>query len=53
MSIADAIYQFALPNHFLLFFGIVNLIFGMFALLPIPPLDGAVIWHELRNWNPA
>lgn len=50
---AIAIYRFALPNHFLLFFGIVNLGFGVFTLLPIPTLDGAVIWRELRNWTPA
>ena len=51
--IAITTYQIALPNHFLLFFGVVNLGIGIFTLLPIPTLDGAVIWHELRNWNPA
>ena len=44
-----AIYLFVVPSHFLLFFGIVNLGFGVFTLLPIPSLDGAVIWGELRD----
>ena len=48
---AIAINMFAVQNHFLLFLGIVNLGFGLFTLLPIPTLDGAVIWRELRNWN--
>jgi hypothetical protein len=49
---ALAIYMLAVPNHFLLFFGIVNLGFGVFTLLPIPSLDGAVIWRELRDNEP-
>lgn len=49
--LAIAVYTFALPNHFLLFFGIVNLLFFVFTLLPIPSLDGAVILRELRNWK--
>ncbi len=48
---AIAIDMFAVPNHFILFFGIVNLAFGVFTLLPIPTLDGAVIWRELRHWH--
>ena len=47
--IAVILYPTVTPNHFLLFFGIVNLGFGVFTLLPIPSLDKAVIWHEL--WN--
>ncbi|NJN83242.1 MAG: hypothetical protein HC802_13795 [Caldilineaceae bacterium] len=49
---AVAINTLAVQNQFVLFFGIVNLAFGLFTLLPIPSLDGAVIWHELRHWNP-
>jgi Zn-dependent protease len=48
---AIAIYMVAGQNHFLLFFGIVNLGFGGFTLLPIPSLDGAVILRELRDWK--
>ena len=50
---AIAINLYALPNHFVLFFGSANLAIGVFTLLPIPTLDGAVIWHELRHWNSA
>jgi Zn-dependent protease len=50
-SIAIVIYMVAVPNHFLLFFGIVNLVFGVLTLLPIPSLDGAVILRELRDWK--
>ncbi len=46
---AIALYLVVAPSHFLLFFGIVNLGFGVFTLMPIPSLDGAVIWHELLN----
>jgi Zn-dependent protease len=31
------------------FFGVVNLAFGAFTLLPVPSLDGAVIARELRE----
>lgn len=49
--IALAIYMLAVHNQFLLFFGAVNLLFGIMTLLPIPSLDGAAIWRELRNWH--
>jgi Zn-dependent protease len=29
----------------------VNLLFFVMTLFPIPTLDGAVILHELRNWK--
>jgi len=41
----------AVPNHFFLLFGTVNLVFAAFTLLPITSLDGAVIWRELRDWK--
>jgi len=49
--IVIAIYMFAMPSHFLLFFGSANLIFATFSSLPIPTVDGAVILHELRDWK--
>ena len=47
--VAIAIYLFTLDSYFLLFFGIVNLGFGVLISLPIPPLDGFVDLRELRN----
>jgi Zn-dependent protease len=49
--LAIAIYLIALDSYFLLFFGIVNLGFGGFTILPIPSLDGSVILRELRDWK--
>jgi len=49
--IALAIYAFALQSHFVLFFGIVNLIFVAITMSPLPSLDGAILWRELRQ-NP-
>ncbi len=49
--VAIAIYLFTLDSHFLLFFGIVNLGFGVLISLPIPSLDGSVNLRELRNWR--
>jgi Zn-dependent protease len=49
---AIGLYLIALQNHFVLFFGIVNLVLGVITLLPIPTLDGAVIWREVRHWTP-
>jgi Zn-dependent protease len=46
-----AVYGVVAKNHFLLFFGIVNLVFAIFTLCPIPSLDGDVILRELRNWK--
>jgi Zn-dependent protease len=45
--IAIVIYLFVAHNQFIIFFGWVNIIFGVFTLLPIPSLDGAVIFREL------
>lgn len=33
----------------LLFFAAVNLVWGLGALLPLPSVDGEVIWRELRR----
>ena len=49
--VAIAIYLFTLDSYFLLFFGIVNLGFGVLISLPIPSLDGSVNLRELRNWR--
>lgn len=49
--IAMGLYSFLVNSRFLLFFGIVNLVFGVFTLLPIPSLDGSVILAELRDWR--
>ena len=38
-------------NHYLQFFGAMNLLLAIVAILPIPTLDGAVIFRELRNWR--
>jgi hypothetical protein len=46
--IALALYS-SVNSHFLLFFGGVNLLFAVLTILPIPSVDGAVIFHELRN----
>lgn len=41
-----------LASHFILFFAFANL--AMVAIwLPIPTLDGEVIWRELRHWRRA
>ncbi len=37
--------------YLLLFTGALNVVFGVFTLMPIPTLDGAVIFKELRYWN--
>jgi Zn-dependent protease len=49
--VAIAIYLIAQEIYFLLFFGIVNLGFGVFTSLPIPSLDGSVILREVRDWK--
>ena len=36
-------------THFLLFFGIINLVFVGITILPLPSLDGAVILREMRK----
>ena len=37
-------------GHGLSFFGWVNVALGLIALLPIPGIDGSVIWRELGNY---
>lgn len=46
-----AVYVFVVKNHFLLLFGVVNLVFAVFTLLPIPSVDGDIILRELRDWK--
>lgn len=41
----------AVGSHFLGFFTIVNLVVGVWVLLPIPSLDGWVIWGELFGFR--
>jgi Zn-dependent protease len=48
-AIALATFAFALPNRFIRFFGIANLVLGGFSLLPLPSIDGGVIVRELRK----
>ena len=43
--IAGAVYAFAGGNHFFGLLAVVNLAFGAFTLMPIPSLDGSVIWR--------
>jgi len=50
--IAGGIYAFAGRNHFLGLFAAVNLAFGVFTLMPIPTLDGPVIWRT-RGTGPG
>lgn len=50
-GIALVIYTSSLENHFVLFFGIIGLLFAFTTILPLPSLDGAVILRELRNWK--
>jgi hypothetical protein len=49
--IALAMNALVLNTHFLVLFGVVNLVFAGFTLTPIPSVDGAVILRELRNWQ--
>lgn len=44
--VAGVVYIYVSQSHFLAFFAVVNLAFGAFTLLPIPSLDGAVIWRN-------
>ncbi len=36
-------------GHVLLFFGLGNLLFGLGSFVPVPSVDGEVIWRELRR----
>ena len=38
-------------NNFALFLAIVNLVFTLAALTPVPTMDGGEIIHELRHWR--
>ncbi len=49
---ASLVFGLAGGGFVLLFFAVVNLAFAAFTLLPIPTLDGAVIWREVRGWTP-
>ena len=44
--VAGGVYAFAGRNHFIGLFAVVNLAFGVFTLMPIPSLDGSVIWRS-------
>ncbi len=47
--VAGGVYAVAGGNHFLGLFAVVNLAFGVFTLMPIPSLDGSVIWRTRRH----
>ena len=49
--LAILFYQYVVENYFIIFFGWVNVLFGVFTLLPVPSLDGPVIIRELRDWK--
>lgn len=51
-SAALAAASLGVAATFVTFFGIVNLAFGVFTLLPVRSLDGSVILRELRDWRP-
>lgn len=37
------------PSHFILFFGVINLVFFAITISPLPSLDGAVLLREMRK----
>ena len=47
--LSGILYVTATPSPLLLFFSVVCILMGLMTLLPIPTLDGAVIWHNLRD----
>lgn len=49
--LSGILYMTVTPSPFLLFFSVVCILMGLMTLLPIPSLDGAVIWHNLRDWH--
>ena len=51
--IVGGVYAFAGRNHFLGLFAVVNLTFGVFTLMPIPTLDGPVIWRTRGAGDPG
>jgi Zn-dependent protease len=38
-------------NAFIRFFGIMNWFIAIGAMVPVPGIDGAVWWRELRHWR--
>jgi len=40
-----------LPSAWLTFFALANLVVGLWLLIPLPGLDGEVIWGQLRRRN--
>jgi hypothetical protein len=49
LSIAGLVLYVLVNSPFFLFIGIQNAVFTIMVLLPIPTLDGSVIWRELRR----
>lgn len=47
-----AIFGFVIPNHFIAFFGGVNIALALITIAPMPSVDGAVIMREMRDWKP-
>ena len=45
------LYALVAHSPFFLFLGMQNTVFVVMLLLPIPTLDGAVIWREVRHWR--
>jgi hypothetical protein len=45
------VYALVADSYFFLFLGILNVIFLAMVLSPIPTVDGAVIWREMRHWR--
>ncbi len=41
--------RFVGMEPFIIFFAVVNVLFGVFTLLPISSLDGSVIWRSFRE----
>lgn len=38
-----------MQSHFVAFFAVLNILFFIVTILPIPTIDGDVIWRELRK----
>jgi hypothetical protein len=45
------LYALVPGSPFFLFIGIQNILATLLVLSPIPTLDGAVIWREVRHWK--
>lgn len=50
VGIAALILSAILGGHVLGFFGAANILLAILALLPLPMIDGGVIWRELGNY---